>query len=247
MDCALLQRPRSCSKRPALLPAFSTLLNKFFHSSLACRKLKTLSASFQHNPQVVCGLRAAPRLDMFSVTPPDWGDTLQDITPIHVPSSLSSSDVPGDVTPGFDVPTPAACPVCLEPLAREPDATETTYPCCGAFTHRAVWCRPPACMEGAPTAVPRYTTCPVSLALLLVVKSLSCLPPPTLVTGPGQSCTSSSQRRVSTPLHCLRESARLPDAHILSCRRRGPLGGCPRTCCLLPPLSWALDGVCRAA
>ena len=72
---------------------------------------------------------------MSSFSPPDWGDTLQDATPIHVPSSPPSVEVPGDITPGFAAPAPAVCPVCLEPPAAGPNAHEITYPCCGAFTH----------------------------------------------------------------------------------------------------------------
>ena len=73
---------------------------------------------------------------MSSPTPPDWGgETLQDVTPIDVPSSPPPADGPGDVTPGFDAPALAACPVCLERPSPEPDVHDTTYPCCGAFTH----------------------------------------------------------------------------------------------------------------
>eukprot|EP00439_Symbiodinium_sp_Y106_P004616 s10200_g1.t1 len=47
-------------------------------------------------------------------------------------------EAPGDVTPGFEAPALAACPVCLERPSPEPDVHDTTYPCCGAygaFTH----------------------------------------------------------------------------------------------------------------
>ncbi|OLP75678.1 hypothetical protein AK812_SmicGene44488 [Symbiodinium microadriaticum] len=73
---------------------------------------------------------------MSSPTPPDWGgETLQDATPINVPSSPPPADGPGDVTPGFDAPAFAACPVCLERPSPELDVHDTTYPCCGSFTH----------------------------------------------------------------------------------------------------------------
>ena len=83
----------------------------------------------------------------------------------------------------------------------------------------AVWRRPLACMGGAPTAVPPYTTCPVSLALLLVVKR--------------------SASPLILPLPRLRREALLTQkcaitrrAHSLV-QTRGTLGACPRTCCVL--------------
>ena len=89
---------------------------------------------------------------MSSPTPPDWGgETLQDVTPIDVPSSPSPADGPGDVTPGFDAPALAACLVCLERPSPEPDVHDTTYPCCGAFTHIGCMLQA-ACTVGALTA-----------------------------------------------------------------------------------------------
>ena len=79
--------------------------------------------------------RSVPSI-MSSPTPPDWGqETFHDAAPIHVPSSPPSANAPGDVTPGFEAPALAACPVCLERPSPEPDVHDTTYPCCGAFTH----------------------------------------------------------------------------------------------------------------
>ena len=42
----------------------------------------------------------------------------------------------GDVTPEFDVPAVvAACPICLLAPSSEPEAEDTAFPCCNAFTH----------------------------------------------------------------------------------------------------------------
>ncbi|OLP76330.1 132 kDa protein [Symbiodinium microadriaticum] len=41
----------------------------------------------------------------------------------------------GEVTPEFAVPPLAACPVCLQAPASQPQAEDAVFPCCAAFTH----------------------------------------------------------------------------------------------------------------
>ena len=64
-------------------------------------------------------------------------------------------------------------PFAWNPLPPSPTCTRSPTRAAAPSRTSAVWCRPPACMEGAPTVVPPYTTCPEpsSLALQLVVKS----------------------------------------------------------------------------
>ena len=66
---------------------------------------------------------------------------LDDMTPLErrsmpVPvADAAPRALRGDVTPEFDVPAVAACPICLLAPSSEPEAEDTAFPCCNAFTH----------------------------------------------------------------------------------------------------------------
>ena len=53
----------------------------------------------------------------------------------HSCPSPPSSPPRGEVTPEFAVPPLAACPVCLQAPASQPQAEDAVFPCCAAFTH----------------------------------------------------------------------------------------------------------------
>ena len=81
---------------------------------------------------------ASPLTVPDSLSPPEL---LRDHTPRPSPSTPSSvadaapCALRGDVTPEFDVPAAAACPICLLAPSPEPHAEDMAFPCCNAFTH----------------------------------------------------------------------------------------------------------------
>ena len=81
---------------------------------------------------------ASPLTVPDSLSPPEL---LRDRTPRPSPSTPSSvadaapCALRGDVTPEFDVPAAAACPICLLAPLPEPHAEDMAFPCCNAFTH----------------------------------------------------------------------------------------------------------------
>ena len=121
-------------------------------------------------------------------------------------------------------------PTCTRPPTRAAAPSPTS----------AVWCRPPACTEGAPTVVPPYTTCAVSLALQLVVKSSASpliLPLPRLrhealptqkcvITRRGHSLVQTPRNPRSLPMYVLFAAAAWlgPRWGLLSCLTTACIG-----------------------
>ena len=72
---------------------------------------------------------------------PSAPHALDDRSLEHLPVPVSVADVApralrGDVTPEFDVPAVAACPICLLAPSSEPEAEDAAVPCCNAFNLR---------------------------------------------------------------------------------------------------------------